>query len=148
MASLSQLHNDLNYWNGQVTSCNNTINKLKKRRTDVENVKNALRSAVNSNSSDVNDKLRSSGSQLDAAIDYAGKDSQLNAILSGKDEITLGSDNNLTSADGELQNELNAINRQLGEAENALNNAKRKVSETQSAIAAEERRRREEAAKK
>jgi len=148
MANLSSLRSDLNYWNGQVNAMNDKIKKLKRRRNDVDSVISTLKSTVNNNAGDVNSRMRSAGGKLDRAISYSGKGSQVNAILSGKDERTLGSDNNLTAANEELQRELNDINRKLGEAEDSLTTANRRVSDTRTAIAAEERRQREEAARK
>lgn len=148
MASLSSLRSNLSYWKGQVNALNAKVKKLRNRRSDVESVKKALKTTVNNNSSDINRKIRSASNKLDDAINYSGRDSQLRAILSGKDERTLGSDNSLTSADGELQRELNDINRQLGEADSALSTAKSRVRDVQAAITAEERRQREEAARK
>jgi prefoldin subunit 5 len=148
VSSLSSLRSELNYWNNQVNELNNKIIRLKRRRSDVEGVKNALRSVASANAGDVNNKLRLSGGKLDSAIDYSGQDGRLQAILSRKDERTLGSDSNLTSSDSELQRELNDVNRKITEAENALAAAKRKVSDLKAAIAAEERREREAARRK
>ena len=148
MASLTSLRSDLNYWNGQVSDLNEKIRKLNRRRTEVEGIKNGLKSTVESNSSDVNKKLLSTRNKLDDAIDYTGEDSKLNAILSGKDEGAICSDSNLASIDSELQRELNDIDRQLGEAESSLRTANGKVSDIKAAIAAEEKREREAATRK
>lgn len=145
MSSLSSLRSELSHWNNRVNELNDEIKKLKRRSSDVEGAKNALKSTANGNSGDVNNKIRSVGDRLDSAIDYSGKDGQLHGILSGKDERSVGSDNSLSSADSELQRELNDINRKLGEAESNLSAAKRKVGDVKAAIAAEERRQREKA---
>ena len=148
MANLSTLRSSLNYWNGQVSDLNDKLKNLKKRQSDVENVKNALNSTVNGDSSGVNGKIRSAAGKLGSAVGYSGKDSQLNAILSGKDERTVGSDNCLTSADGDLQRELNDIGGKTTDTNNALAAAKRNAADYKSAVSAEEKRELDESIRK
>ena len=147
MASLTSLRSNLNYWNGQVNQQSEKIKQLKKRRTDVENVKKALTATASSNSDNVNDRIHTSQGKLNDGIGYIEKNAQVASILTGKTERSVGSDNNLTFADSELQKELNSTDSKISEAENALATAKRNVNETRTAIAAEEQRQREEAAK-
>ena len=99
MASLSSLYSELSRWNSRLSDLNAKLNKLKRRKTDTEGVKNALRTVVNNNSNDINNRLRTTRQKLENAIDYSGKEHLLDAILSGKEERTLGVDDNLTSAD-------------------------------------------------
>lgn len=145
MASLGSMQNDLRYWNNQAEEMDRKIRKLKKRRSDVEAVKTALAKVAGNNAGDVNSKIRSAGQKLDSAIGHSGRESQLDAILAGKNEQGIGGDGNLTSADGELQRELNEVNRQLGEAEAGLTQAKNRARSLKSDIAEEEKRQREEA---
>ena len=147
MASLASLQSNLNYWNGQANQQNDKIKQLKRRRADVENVKKALKSTSSGNAAGVNDKIHASQGKLGGGIEYTGKNAQIHSVLAGKAEGSLGADSNLTSADDELQKELNSIDNKIGEAENALASAKRKAAETKSAITAEEKRQREEKAK-
>ena len=146
MASLGSLRSELNYWNGQVNALSDKKRKLEKRRSDVEGAKSALRATASSNSSDVNKKISSAAGKLEGAIKYSDKDGQIGAILAGKDERDVGSDSNLASCDGELQREINDVNRQIAETDGALADARRRVGDIAAAIAAEERRMREEAA--
>jgi hypothetical protein len=113
----------------------------------VESVKSSLKSVASNNSSDVNSKIRATRQKLESAIEYSSKESLLDAILSGKEEGALGTDFNLTSADSELQRELNDINRKISDTEYAINDAKNRISSIKSAIEIEERRQREEAAR-
>jgi chromosome segregation ATPase len=145
MSTLSSLRNTLNFWNGQKRVFDSRLKKLRDRRKDVVNVKNALKKTADDNAGDVNKRLRAARNNLDSAINYAGKDSTLNSILSGKDEHSVGSDSNLTSADGELQKEISKIDRDINDAQNDLTNANNKIRETNAAIVEEERRLREEA---
>lgn len=143
MASLSSLRRDLRYWRNQADDLEGEIRRLKRRRRDVESVKSALKSAADHNSNDVNRRLRASGQKLDNAINHSGKESQLNAILSGKDEQNLGLDSSLSSAEIQIQRELYDIDRQLNEAEERRSRAKDEVRDLKAEIAMEERRERE-----
>ena len=147
MASLSSLNSTLRYWNNKVTEYNDEIKRLKKRRSDVEDAKNKLKSVANGNAEDVNSKLKTISDKLSYGYNCPDKNGSVQSIFSGKTDGGLG-DGNLSSADRELQNELNDINRRIGETETALSRAKSEVSNTKSAISAEERRLREEANKK
>lgn len=146
--SLSSLNSSLNHWSNQVRSLNALIKKLKRRRSDLEEVLRNLKNTVTDNSSDVNNRIKSSASKIDSAIDYSGKNNILNAILAEKYERAIGTDNNLTSADGELKRELSSIDRQISDSESDLSTAKRRVSDIRADIEAEERRQREESARK
>jgi len=148
VSDLGSLKKDLDYWNGQVNVLNDKIKKLKKRKGEVEGINSAFQSTVNNNISDINAKVRLARDKLDGAIDYPGKDATLDAILYGKEERTIGSDGNLTSANGELGREIKDINRQIDDAEGSLATAKYRVSDTKDAIATEERYQREEATRK
>lgn len=142
------IYSALDYWNNQVNALNNRIRKLKRRRGEVESVKSELRSTAGSNSNDVNNKIRQAARRLDSAIEYSGKESRLYGILAGKSEQPASGDGYLSSADSAIQQEINDINRQLGEAESELRTAQGECSKARAAIAAEERRQREEAAQK
>ena len=147
MPSLSSLNSTLRYWNNKVTECNDELKRLKKRRGDVEDAKSKLKSVSNGNADDVNSKLRTINDKLLYGYNCPDKNGRVQSIFSGKTDGGLG-DSNLSSADRELQNELNDINRKIGETESALSKVKSEVSGTKSAITAEERRLREEANKK
>jgi prefoldin subunit 5 len=147
MASLSSLRSDLRYWESQRKDFEAKLKKLKERKNDVEGVKNQLKNIAGNNSGDVNAKIRSAAQKLENAIEYAGKEGQLDSIFSGKEERAVGGDGNLSSADSEIVRELNSIDRQISEAESSLATAKSKISSIKSAIAAEEQRQREEAAR-
>ncbi|MDR1960702.1 MAG: hypothetical protein LBQ16_00280 [Gracilibacteraceae bacterium] len=144
MASLSSLRRDLNQQNAQVSELNDKIQRLKKRRSDVEDIRRELSNTAGSNAGEVNNKVRAAGSNLDKAIKHSGQDSRLQSLFSGKIESAVGADSHLTSADSELQMELADVNRKINEAESNLAAAQRRVSALKSAIAAEERREREE----
>ena len=146
--SLSSLNSSLSHWNNQVRTINASIKKLRRRRSDVDEVIGNLKNTARNNASDVNKKINTSIGKLDSAIDYQGKNNLLRAILSGKNEGLVGTDNDLTSADGELKRELNSIDRQIADSEGDLLTAKSRVSNIKADIAAEERRQREEAAQK
>lgn len=146
MADLNSLRSSLRYWNNQLNTLNTKLKKLKKRRRDVESVKDVLRTTANNNSSDVNSKLRSAGQKLDYAIEYDFRESQLDCILLGygKNEQGVDGDSSLGMTNGELRRELNDVNCQINETESAISRAQGKIRELKAAIAAEERRQREE----
>lgn len=148
MASLNSLRNELRYWNNQLNTLNAKLKKLKKRHKDIESVKDALRTTAHNNSNDVNNKLRSAGQRLDCAIEYSTKENQLDFIFYGKNEQEFGGEYYLSAADSELQREWNDINRQISETESAISRAQGKVWNLKAAIAAEERRQREEVSRK
>jgi prefoldin subunit 5 len=144
-ALLTRLRNDLNHWNGRVTAINAELTRLRRRLRDVEGVKRDLISNVNSGAGNVNTPLQSARNNLNSGIRYSSRDSQLNAILSGKDERTVGVDSSLTSADSDLQREINTVQNRISELERELATAQQNVTSTRAAITAEERRIREEA---
>lgn len=148
MASLNSMKSDLSRWNSTVSSLNGEIKNLKQRKKDIENLRSALRKAANDNSSDVNNKIRTTGQKLETGIEYGSKESLLDSILSGKNEGGLDSDGFLSDADRELQKELRDCEGKLGSKESELSQAKTRVSSLQTSIRQEEKRQWDENLKK
>jgi len=144
LASLSSLYRQLSNAQEKVSEYEKEIRILEERLRDVKKVKRNLSSVVDSNTSDVNRKINKANLRLLNAINYVEKNSQLEAIFEGKEERDIGVDNNLTSCDSELVEEIRKVERDLGIAESNLVSAKNRVSSIKSSIAAEKRRQREE----
>lgn len=136
MADLSYLTSQLRYWENQVNALNNKIKKLKRRKKDVQAVISNLKGTAPKNASDINGKLKQAALSLDMGINYSGRDSQINSIFSNKNDKGFG-DSNVSSANNELQRELNDIDRKIEEAQRELNRAKERVKEYKSAVAVE-----------
>lgn len=148
MASLDSMRSDLRYWNNQESIWSEKAKKLKRRRNDVEAVKAALNTVVNRNMDDVNNKLYSAKQKLADSVGRYDGGGNFGTAFEGKNEQGVGVDGNLTSADSELQRELNSINQQLGEAEGNLSQAQQRKNSLRTVIAEEERRQREEERRK
>lgn len=134
MASLRSLKRQLKNLEDQIDDLEDEISHLKKRRSDVKKVKSILNSTVRSNARDCNRNLGTAAKNLDDAIDYPGKDDQIKSILAKKEETEIGSDDDLTSADWQLQKELDDIEEQLEDAQDSLKEAKEDRKETKREI--------------
>jgi len=143
MSTLSSLQSDLAYWNNRVDALKIEIESLKKRKTDVGNVKNILVSIAGSDSSMVNGQMQTAKSNLLFGIDYSNKNALLHSIFEAKEEQPATADADVSFADHNLKQELDNIENKLCDLNNDLNTATQKVSSIKSAIAAEERRIRE-----
>lgn len=148
MANIYSLRAEKNNCNAKISNLESKLKKLKKRKSGVEDVKKSLKSVVERNVNDVNDKIRSTAQKLEASIEYSEKEGLLDAIFSGKQEGSLSGDGYIAPANSELQRELDNINSQIGETESNLTNTKNRLKNIKVAITAEERRLWEESRKK
>ncbi len=139
MAGLADLKSQLNYWNNQLTVLNSDLKKKKKRKTDIEAIIGTLKNVSGSNANDINARAKSSITQLDSAINYSAKDSRINYIFAGKGDGGTY-DSNVSSANSELQNELNDTSKKITQIEKDLNSAKVRISDLKAAIMVEEQR--------
>jgi len=138
LASRSSLNSTLRYWNNKVNEYNSELIQLRKRRDNVKGIKSQLKSIVNCSAEDVNSKLRSITDNLTLGMNAPDKNNRVRSILTCKNEGSIDSDDKLSSADRELQNELNDLDQRINDTNTALTRAKSEVRSTKSSISAEE----------
>lgn len=141
MANLSSLKSNLRYWQGKRDEIDGDIKDLKQRKKDVERIQKTLQRTASNNSGDVNRKLNSLASALDAGMKYSKSPD-----LSGKTDDGVG-DSNVAAANSELNKELGDINGDISDKNSELEYAKRQISSYRSQISEEERRQRQESLK-
>ena len=131
MASVAQIRSDLNYWKNRVSQLKSELKDLKDRRDDIDSVRRKLQSTASDNANDVNRKISAARNKMSSGINYSAGNSQLQQLLQGKDEKSLGGDPNLTSADGCLKREYDTTVSKVSTKNSELSRAQTKVSELQ-----------------
>jgi len=81
---------------------------------------------------------------LGSGLNYSGREERLQSRLLDNAEQPIGLDHNLSSADQEIQREINSVSNQIAEAEGDLRRAQQSARDLNSSIRTEERRLREE----
>lgn len=129
-STLSQIR----YWEREAARLRNELKKWKKRKKDVEYVKNSLLSVARNSSSDVNSKITKSNNSIDYSIDYPERESSMDAIFVGRREATVGGDANLSQANSSMQREINLCAQKITQLQNELNAVERQISRLRSLL--------------
>lgn len=121
MSILSDLFNQYNRLTNDLWGQNNRLSKLKKRKSQIQDIINNINSVANKNSDDVNDKIKAAARKMDSGIEYSGKEYMLDRIFSGNNETNANNDSCLSSAINSLRQELNNVERQISEVQSEKN---------------------------
>ena len=127
MGDYESILSQIRYWEREATRLRNEIKKWKKRKKDVESVKNSLSVVSRNSSGDVNSKITKANDSIDRAIDYPEKEGFMDAIFVGRRESAVGGDANLSQADAALQAEINICVQKITQLQNELNAAEREI---------------------
>lgn len=127
MGDYESILSQIRYWEREATRLRNEIKKWKKRKKDVESVKNSLSVVSRNSSGDVNSKITKANDSIDRAIDYPEKEGFMDAIFVGCRESAVGGDANLSQADSSLQAEINICVQKITQLQNELNAAEREI---------------------
>ena len=145
MSLLAALHAQLREAQGRVTHYTNLRDMLRRRRRDVDVVRDNLSREVSGNIPTVNSRIEGARNTLLRAVESPLTNPRIFDLFA-EQETGIGSDDKLTSADGDILREQNYVDEQIARAIAALEQAEQDVIRIQAAIRAEEARLAAEAA--
>lgn len=136
-ANLHAQENRLASLRSSLSSYKSQLEKMRKRKTDIESIIRDMQRICNNRTDDVNSYFTKMISSYDEATKGVSSSSILASTTRTDKEKDISTDDNMNNAYNQLNSELNDVNHKISELETNINNTNSQISSCEASIRSE-----------
>lgn len=136
-ANLQVQENRLSSLKSSLSSYRSQLEKMKRRKSNIESIIEDMKSICNNRTDDVNTHLNKMINNYEDATKGISSAYALTTTTTSDKEKDISSDNNMNNALNQLQSELNDVNLKISELETNINNTNSQISSCEASIRTE-----------